>query len=218
MLLLERGSAVLSGKALLSFALLFRLHHRWLLAACGTKLLPLLDRLQKDKDQYLRGCLDALVDVIVASVPEMNAAVLAEVERLSRAAANGGSAKALKPDAAALSLFPALIHLLGSAAVRPRVCDATFLADVARGTSPPPRARRTRARRNSAEERSRFSRRCRSARRRCWRRRTRSSNISLPALARMLGQADGSADGRFLALKLTCDTLLPPLLDPTRDG
>ena len=34
----------------------------------------------------------------------------------------------------------------------------------------------------------------------------------------MLGQADGSADGRFLALKLTCDTLLPPLLDPTRDG
>ena len=82
------------------------------------------------------------MDVIVASVPEMNAAVLAEVERLSRAAAaNGGSAKALKPDAAALSLFPALIHLLGSAAVRPRVCDATF----PRGRRAVPRRRRGRA-------------------------------------------------------------------------
>ena len=216
-LLLERGSAVLRGKALLSFALLFRLHHRWLLAACGTKLLPLLDRLQKDKDQYLRGCLDALVDVIVASVPEMNAAVLAEVERLSRAAANGGSAKALKPDAAALSLFPALIHLLGSAAVRPRVCDATFLADVARYLAaaegaPHPGSEEFRGGTLALLE---TLSQCAPALLA-----TPDAVVEhlLPALARMLGQADGSADGRFLALKLTCDTLLPPLLDPTRDG
>jgi len=40
----------------------------------------------------------------------------------------------------------------------------------------------------------------------------------LPALADMLGRPDTSADSRFLALKLTCDTLLPLLLDPENAG
>jgi serine/threonine-protein kinase ULK4 len=66
---------VLRGKALLTLALLFRLHHRWLLAACGTKLLPLVDRLQKDKEQYLQQCLEALVNTVVTLVPKVGGLV-----------------------------------------------------------------------------------------------------------------------------------------------
>jgi serine/threonine-protein kinase ULK4 len=86
--LLERGSAVLRGKALLTLALLFRLHPRWLLAACQTKLLPLIDRLQKDKEPYLERCLEACVGVVVALAPKVNEAVLSEIDRLTGSTAS----------------------------------------------------------------------------------------------------------------------------------
>ena len=253
--LLERGSAVLRGKALLTLALLFRLHRRWLLAACGTKLLALVDRLQKDKEPYLQSCMDALVNTVVTLMPKVNEAILAEVDRLavgsaaSRAGATnerergganergsnaygrpgsnssssgggGGWSAGETPSTpgghskpgAVLALFPVLIHLLGSTAFRPRVCDAALLADVAKylhaaAGSPFPGHQEFRggvlALLETLSQCAPTLLQMPEA----------VAGHLLPALADMLGRPDSSADGRFLALKLTCDTLLPLLLD-----
>ena len=154
--LLERGSAVLRGKALLTLASLFRLHNRWLLAACGTRLFSLVDRLQKDRERYLQRCLEALVATVVAAVPRLHDAILREIDRLvaggrpgSResgtrshggvtlgggglAGIAGASVDPSRPGTpgtagSPLALFPALVHLLGSVALRPRLCDDAFL-------------------------------------------------------------------------------------------
>ena len=203
--LLERGSAVLRGKALLTLASLFRLHNRWLLAACGTRLLPLVDRLQKDRERYLQRCLEALVATVVAAVPRLHDAILREIDRLvaggrpgsreSGARGHGGvtlgggglagiaaprdPSRPGTPGTAGspLALFPALVHLLGSLALRPRLCDDAFLlacatyvskAEEPRGSGTFPGAA------SFDRTSSRSSRRSRSARRRwCRRRRAR---------------------------------------------
>ena len=255
--LLERGSAVLRGKALLTLALLFRLHPRWLLAACQTKLLPLIDRLQKDKEPYLERCLEACVGVVVALAPKVNEAVLSEIDRLtgstasavgrpgsaggwgwggdggggtrpgSRGGGGGGAPGRIstppggernKPGPA-LSLFPILVHLLGSAVMRPRICDARMLADVASflaaadgGASFPGRVEFRGGALTLLETLSQCAPSVLAVP-------DAAIEHLLPALADMLGKPDSSADGRFLALKLTCDTLLPLALDPEKtDG
>ena len=251
--LLERGSAVLRGKALLTLASLFRLHNRWLLAACGTRLLPLVDRLQKDKDQYLRRCLDALVATVVAAVPRLHDAILREIDRLvaggrpgsresgTRALIHQGGGFASVGTAVSdpsrpgtpghsgspLALFPALVHLLGSVALRPRLCDDAFLlacaeyvakAEGRAGSFP-----------GSADFRSNVFALLETLSQ-CAPTLVQTApgavtTALLPALADVLALKGGpasngapghtsSADGRFLALKLTCDLALPLWLDP----
>jgi serine/threonine-protein kinase ULK4 len=135
-------------------------------------------------------------------------------ERSARGGGGGGVGTKPGP---ALALFPVLIYLLGSAALRPRVCDAALLADVAKYLhaaegSPFPGHQEFRGGVLALLE-------------------TLSQCAPtllqvpdavvthlLPALADMLGRPDSSADSRFLALKLTCDTLLPLLLDPENAG
>ena len=231
--LLERGSAVLRGKALLTLASLFRLHNRWLLAACGTRLLSLVDRLQKDREQYLQRCLEALVSTVVATVPRLNDSILREVDRLlisggrtgSRESKRTGGADATRPETpgggvSPLALFPALVHLLGSHVLRPRLCDERFLTQcalyIARAEGPSfPGAAEFRGGVLALLE---TLSQCAPTLLQ-----TAPDAVTsrlLPALADTLGTKGSSADGRFLALKLTCDLTLPLWLDPddTSDG
>jgi serine/threonine-protein kinase ULK4 len=208
--LFERSqTTVIKAKALLSMALLIRLHPKWLLAACGARVLAMIDRRPTDMDKYLAESYDAFVITVVSLVPRVNGGILGEVERLM--ASKEGEANH-ENAGAALKLFPVLVHLLGSSTMRPKVLDDRFLADVARYL-------------NAAETEDYFP----------GRDELRVGVLSLletcsqyadevllnvdavtvhflPALCDLLASST-SADTRFLALKLICDILLPLRLD-----
>lgn len=57
--ILEKAPSVVRAKALLCVALLCRLHHRWLQTVCDSRVLLLVDRLQKDKESYVQHCVAA---------------------------------------------------------------------------------------------------------------------------------------------------------------
>ena len=253
--LLERGSAVLRGKALLTLASLFRLHNRWLLAACGTRLLPLVDRLQKDREQYLQRCLEALVATVVAAVPKLHDAILREIDRLvaggrsgsrerpgsresgTRALAGGLAGAAdlgSRPgtpgtNGSPLALFPALVHLLGSVALRPRLCDDAFVAACAEYVAKAESRAGSGSFPGAAEFRSNVYALLETLSQ-CAPTLVQTApgavtTALLPALADVLARGGSgatggvsSADGRFLALKLTCDLALPLWLDPDLDA
>ena len=257
--LLERGSAVLRGKALLTLASLFRLHNRWLLAACGTRLFSLVDRLQKDRERYLQRCLEALVATVVAAVPRLHDAILREIDRLvaggrpgSResgtrshggvtlgggglAGIAGASVDPSRPGTpgtagSPLALFPALVHLLGSLALRPRLCDDAFLLACATYVSKaegPNRCTFPGAEQFRTDVFALLETLSQCAPTLVQTAPGAVTSALLPALADVLARGGGSgagtgsggssADGRFLALKLTCDLALPLWLDPDLD-
>ena len=272
---LDRGASAARGKSALVLAALFRVDHRWMLAACaGTKTLALLDReLAREKDEFVRRCVAKLVDVLASVAPKIRRAALREIEtlaathagtsegvgsrRTSLASAAGSrrtslaSARRRAVDARSVSaVFQALIQLLGANATRPLVvADAGFLADVAaflrvasesdvpgeprdehadaRGTTGfRTGSGSTPGRSDGAAEKAPFpgSEEYRGgvlalleALSRCA-----PSLLAvpeavagdlLPALAETLAKTDGSADSRFLALKLACDAATPLLLE-----
>lgn len=71
----------LAAQALLCVALLCKLHNRWLQLVCDSRVLMLVDRLQKDKEQYLHNCVQAFQATVVALVPTITDAI--SVVRLS---------------------------------------------------------------------------------------------------------------------------------------
>ena len=80
---MERGNATLRAKALLAIAALIRRDARWLLALCSStpKALPLLDRVTKEKDPYVRKCLSCLQTCVAATIPDIHVRVLGDVQR-----------------------------------------------------------------------------------------------------------------------------------------
>ena len=250
--LLERGTAVLRAKSLLALASLIRRDNRWLVHITvdtdkANNILPLLDRLQKDKDVYLQNALRVLQDVVASSVPQIHSVVLQDVVRrkaLHKANAAAGRSRENREEnqsdtLSALNLFPATARVIGCAALRGNTCDDLFATDVAKLLDT---AREAALDRISfpgfdkfrgdvlalLERLSRYAASLLSAPQAV-------CTSLLPSLAKMLAievhvddalsghssshfSSSDAADGRFLALKLTCDVLLPMLMDKEVEG
>ena len=245
--LLERGNATLRAKALLAIAALIRRDARWLLALCAhtEKALPLLDRVAKEKDPYARKCLACLQAAVAATVPEIHARVLADVQRrkaLHRANAAAMVTRELREEQASeknplggnpLALFPAVALAVGCASLRgAQTCDDAFARDVAAlldeasdATSFPGSEQFKADVLALLETLSRCASCLLAAPQAV-------ASRLLPSLAKCLerrdepvlenddasratGDAPDAADRRFLALKLVCDVLLPLLLEPS---
>ena len=247
--LLERGNATLRAKALLAIAALIRRDARWLLALCARtpKALPLLDRVAKEKDPYVRKCLSCLQTCVAATVPEIHARVLGDVRRrkaLHRANAAAMVTRELREELVTeknhvggnpLALFPAVALAVGNAALRgAHTFDDTFVCDVARlldaasdgdGSSCSfPGSEQFQADVLALLETLSRCASCLLAAPDA------VTSALLPSLAKCLDasgesaerrdsrtsrddDAPDAADRRFLALKLTCDALLPLLLE-----
>ena len=129
--IMEHGHTVLKAKAVLCLALLFELHPPWLMTACNHKFVSLVDKLSKEKDDYLRSSLAEMVSTTRGLLPKLIASMEAEVEKIqSRKYSKPGSASGSRAALGlqgALGCFPALLHLLTSAVMRSSVVSERML-------------------------------------------------------------------------------------------
>ena len=129
--IMEHGHTVLKGKAVLCLALLFEVHPPWLMTACNHKFVSLVDKLSKEKDDFLRNSLAEMVSTTRRLLPKLIASMQAEVEKIqSRKYCKPGSASGSRAALGlqgALGCFPALLHLLTSAVMRSSVVSERML-------------------------------------------------------------------------------------------
>ncbi|GAV63396.1 Pkinase domain-containing protein [Cephalotus follicularis] len=132
--LIEQGSEVLRGKALVFVALLCKNGRRWLPHfLCNAKLLSAVDRLAKEKDSYLQGCLDAFVHVIASTVPGLLDIITGDIQQMMSGRRHG-QISALTSRATpktTVHMFPVVLHLLGSSSFKNRVTSHRVLQQLA---------------------------------------------------------------------------------------
>lgn len=132
--LIEQGSEILKGKALIFAALLCKNGKRWLPQFfCNARLLSNVDRLLKEKDSYLKLCLDAFAHTVASVVPGLLETITGEIQQSSggrrrmqfAGLASRNSAKSN------INLFPVILNLLGSCLFKHRVVDSGVLQQFA---------------------------------------------------------------------------------------
>ncbi|XP_021291549.1 serine/threonine-protein kinase RUNKEL [Herrania umbratica] len=132
--LIEQGSEVLRGKALVFVALLCKNGRRWLPQFfCNARLLPTVDRLAKEKDNYLQQCLDSFLHVVASTVPALLDGITGDIQQMMGGRRHG-QISALTSRAAPknnIHLFPVILHLLGSSSFRNRVVTHQVLRQLA---------------------------------------------------------------------------------------
>ncbi|XVF28423.1 hypothetical protein REPUB_Repub15cG0028200 [Reevesia pubescens] len=132
--LIEQGSEVLRGKALVFVALLCKNGKRWLPQFfCNARLLPTVDRLAKEKDNYLQQCLDSFLHVVASTVSGLLDGITGDIQQMMGGRRHG-LISALTSRAAPknnIHLFPVVLHLLGSLSFRNRVVTHQVLRQLA---------------------------------------------------------------------------------------
>eukprot|EP00898_Chlorokybus_atmophyticus_P000048 jgi/Chlat1/1043/Chrsp110S01535 len=209
--LLDHATPVIRGKALLCILLLARVSSRWLLAACTAKLIPQLERLVKDRDEYVAQAMHALSSAIVDALPGIMEQVTGEVERLTaRKPSSGGSAGAASRAAAQsktpLAMFPIVLHMVTSTLFRLRAVTAQLISDLAWCLE---KAETTGSFPGQADYRLTLMNIVEAISQQPAVLLSQSDAIVarlLPELATLLGSSD-SGDTRFLCLKMSCDVL-----------
>ncbi|CAN8255898.1 unnamed protein product [Cochlearia groenlandica] len=132
--IIEQGTEVLRGKALLFVALLCKNSRRWLSNFfSSTRFLPVVDRLGKDKDVYVQQCLEAFVNVIACIIPGLLDTITSDIQQLMTGRRHGpvsplNSRAALKTNA---HLFPVVLHLLGSSSFKNKMVNSQVLRQLA---------------------------------------------------------------------------------------
>ncbi|KAL3506782.1 hypothetical protein ACH5RR_032164 [Cinchona calisaya] len=121
--LIEQGSEILKGKALIFVALLSKNGRRWLPQFfCNVRLLANVDRLVKEKDSYVRQCLDALAHVVASVVPSLLETIIGEIQQLLGGRRRGQFAGLSRNSSKSnINLFPVILNLLGSSLFKHRV-------------------------------------------------------------------------------------------------
>ncbi|KAI3957723.1 hypothetical protein MKW92_035352 [Papaver armeniacum] len=132
--LLEQGTEVLRGKTLVLIALLCNNDQKWLPHFFwNAKLLSAVDRLGKEKDEYVQRCLDAFVGLVTNTVPGLLKTITNDVReimggrRLGQISSLGGRATAKT----ITNFFAVILHLLGSSSFKQRVMNPQVLQQVA---------------------------------------------------------------------------------------
>ena len=125
--MLEQSTEVLRGKSLVCAALLCKVNRRWLTSLCSGKLLAVSERFVKEKECYVKQCIDALIQTIVDIVPNILDSIGSDVQQPA------GSGKRLTPQSGrnqvrnSLSLFPIILHLFESPVFREKIVNGRIL-------------------------------------------------------------------------------------------
>ncbi|CAL0334651.1 unnamed protein product [Lupinus luteus] len=130
----EHGSEVLKGKALVLVALLCKHGRRWLSHFfCSQKLLSMVDRLGKEKDAYVRQCLDAFVHVVASTIPGLLDTIAGDIQQMMGGRRQGHISALANRSApkANIHLFPVVLHLLGSSILKHKVVTPQVLRQLA---------------------------------------------------------------------------------------
>ncbi|KAG6664350.1 hypothetical protein CIPAW_02G087200 [Carya illinoinensis] len=128
--LIEQGSEVLKGKTLIFVAFLCKNGRKWLPHfLCNAKLLSAVDRLAKDKGNFVRQCLDAFVNVVAATIPGLLDTITLDIQQMIGGTRHGhisafSSRAAPKTN---VHMFPIVLHLLGSSSFERKVVDHQLL-------------------------------------------------------------------------------------------
>ena len=80
--LLDHGSIVIRGKALLCILQLSKLQVQWFVKGCNIKLISILERLQKVRDEYVLGCMNLLHKDIPLIVSQLLTQITEGIEKL----------------------------------------------------------------------------------------------------------------------------------------
>ncbi|KHN33108.1 Serine/threonine-protein kinase ULK4, partial [Glycine soja] len=132
--LVEQGSEVLRGKALVLVALLCKHGRRWLPHFfCSQKLLSVVDRLGKEKDAYVRQCLDAFVHIVASSIPGLLDIITGDVQQMMGGRRQGHISALTSRSApkTSIHLFPVVLHLLGTSTFKHKVVTPQVLRQLA---------------------------------------------------------------------------------------
>ncbi|KAM3755411.1 hypothetical protein ACB098_02G037300 [Castanea mollissima] len=132
--LIEQGSEVLKGKVLVFVALLCKNGRRWLPHfLCNARLLSAVDRLAKEKDNFVKQCLDAFVNVVASTVPGLLDTITGDIQQIM-AGRRYGHISALSSRTAPktnIHMFPVVLHLLGSSSFKRKVVSHHVLQQLA---------------------------------------------------------------------------------------
>ncbi|XP_040995259.1 serine/threonine-protein kinase RUNKEL-like [Juglans microcarpa x Juglans regia] len=132
--LIEQGSEVLKGKSLAFVALLCKNGRRWLPHfLCNARLLSAVDRLAKEKDNFVRQCLDAFVNVVASTIPGLLDIITGDIQQMMGGRRHGhistlSSRAAPKTN---VHIFPVVLHLLGSLSFKHKVVSHQVLQQLA---------------------------------------------------------------------------------------
>lgn len=132
--LIEQGSEVLKGKSLVLVALLCKNGRRWLPHfLCNARLLSVVDRLAKEKENFVRQCLDAFVNVVASTIPGLLDTITGDIQQMMGGRRHG-HISALSSRAAPktnVHMFPVVLHLLGSLSFKHKVVSHQVLQQLA---------------------------------------------------------------------------------------
>ncbi|XP_011071492.1 serine/threonine-protein kinase RUNKEL [Sesamum indicum] len=132
--LIEQGSEVLRGKALLFVALLCKNGKRCLSQFfCNARLLSTVDRLAKEKDKYVQHCLEAFVHSVVSALPGLLESITGDIQQLLGGRRHGqiSGLNSRNSPKNSIHFFPVVLHLLGSSSFKHSVVTPQVLQLVA---------------------------------------------------------------------------------------
>ncbi|XP_056856817.1 serine/threonine-protein kinase RUNKEL-like [Raphanus sativus] len=132
--IVEQGTEVLRGKAVLFVALLCKNSKRWLTNFfCNTRFLPVVDRLAKEKDSYVQQCLEAFVNVIASIIPGLLDTITSDIQQLmtGRRHAPVSPLNSRAAPKTNVHLFPVVLHLLGSSSFKNKMLSQQILRQLA---------------------------------------------------------------------------------------
>ncbi|KAE8725898.1 pentatricopeptide repeat-containing protein [Hibiscus syriacus] len=119
---IEQGSEVLRGKTLVFVALICKNGERWLPQFfCNARLLPTVDRLAKEKDNFIQQCLDAFLLVVASTIPNLLDAITGQIQQMMGGRRQISALMSRSAPKNNIHLFPVVLHLLGSMPFRNRV-------------------------------------------------------------------------------------------------
>jgi len=223
--LLDNSLASLRAKGVVSLVLLSRLSSRYLLDACNAKAVPIIEKLARDKEPYVRNAVGTLRDETAGVLEAITQQVSSELDGLSRGRRlTPTSGMRPRTGGSHLSQFPVVLHLLTSPAFRSAAVTPALVTELATYLSVTcqPSVNFT----GMAEFKTTLLHTLEAL----------SQNMEtllqhydtvlgklLPALATAVASNHETGDTRFLCLKLTCDILLLYLTEPDiyagdRDG
>lgn len=130
--LVEQGSEVLKGKALVFVALLCKNGKRWLPHFfCNARLLSAVDRLVKEKDSYVQLCLNAFVHVVASTIPSFLEVITGDIQQILGARQVGIPLRGRATPRTNFHLFPVVYNLLGSSSFKRRLVTKQVVQQLA---------------------------------------------------------------------------------------
>ncbi|XP_020087263.1 serine/threonine-protein kinase RUNKEL isoform X2 [Ananas comosus] len=132
--LIDQGSEVLRGKALILIALLCKNSRRWLPHfLCNAKFLSVVDRLGKEKDGFISQCIESFVQLVISVVPGILDLVAGDVQQMMGSKRHGAIAalSGRGNPKSTVHLFPVILHLLGSSSFKHRVVSSHVMLQLA---------------------------------------------------------------------------------------